>query len=375
MKTALVIGGGFAGCSAAHLLAGKGDWDVTLVEAAPFLGGGCRTLWYGGHPYTFGPRHFLTQNEAVYEYLNRHCPLRRCNEHVFLTYVEQDGQFYNYPIHVDDVARMPESEQIGRELQEAKALQGAIEAKNFEEFWIASIGRTLYDKFINGYSKKMWMVDDNRTIDDFNWSPKGVTLKEGDRAAWDTAISAYPIAANGYDDYFDIATAETRVRLKTRIEAYDLPAKSVVIDGETSSYDVIVNTLAPDIVMNGVHGELPFIGRDFYKFVLPIAHAFPENVYFLYYAGDEPFTRLVEYKQFTRQNYHQDSTIVGMEIPSMNGRYYPVPLQSEYARAQKYFDDMPDGVFSIGRAGSYQYRVDVDDCIAQAMDIADALQG
>jgi len=373
MKTALVIGGGFAGCSAAHLLSSSGAWDVTLVEAAPFLGGGCRTLRYGGHPYTFGPRHFLTQNEAVYEYLNRHCPLRRCNEHVFLTYVEQDEQFYNYPVHIDDVERMPERAQINGELKQARALQGAIEAKNFEEFWIASIGRTLYDKFINGYSKKMWMVDDNRSIDDFNWSPKGVTLKEGPRAAWDTAISAYPIAANGYDDYFDIATAETRVRLKTRIEAYDLPAKTVVIDGEKSSYDVIVNTLAPDVVMNNAHGELPFIGRDFYKFVLPIAHAFPENVYFLYYAGDEPFTRLVEYKQFTRQNYDQDSTIIGMEIPSRNGRYYPVPLKCEYARAQKYFDDMPDGVFSIGRAGSYEYRVDVDDCIAQAMDIAETL--
>jgi UDP-galactopyranose mutase len=30
---------------------------------------------------------------------------------------------------------------------------------------------------------------------------------------------------------------------------------------------------------------------------------------------------------------------------------------------------MPDGVFSIGRAGSYRY-IDIDDCIAQAMDVA-----
>jgi hypothetical protein len=27
-----------------------------------------RTNWFGGHPYTFGPRHFLTQNRAVYDY-------------------------------------------------------------------------------------------------------------------------------------------------------------------------------------------------------------------------------------------------------------------------------------------------------------------
>ncbi len=374
MKTALVIGGGFAGCSAAHLIGQLGGWDVTVVEAAPFLGGGCKTLWYGGHPYTFGPRHFLTQNEKVYEYLNALCPLRRCNDHVFLTFVEQDAQFYNYPIHVDDVERMPEKDRIRAELAETKEIQGAIEAKNFEDFWIKSVGETLYGKFIDGYSKKMWQVTDNAAIDDFSWSPKGVALKEGPREAWDTAISAYPIAADGYDGYFAVATAGAKVLLRTRIDSYDLPAKTVTIGGVKRTFDVIVNTASPDLVMNMAYGELPYIGRDFHKFVLPIAHAFPENVYFLYYAGSEKFTRLVEYKQFTRQNYDAPSTVVGMEIPSKNGRYYPLPLKSEYARAQKYFDAMPEGVFSIGRAGSYQYRVDVDYCIAQAMDVAEKLK-
>ena len=381
MKKALIIGGGFAGCSAAHLLTMQGGWDVTLIESSPFLGGGCRTLWYGGHPYTFGPRHFLTQNEKVFTYLNEHCPMRRCNDHVFSTYIEQDDQFYNYPIHVDDVARMPESASIMAELDPIRderrrtgQVKGVQDAKNLEEYWIASVGKILYDKFIDSYSKKMWLVDDNKEIDDFGWSPKGVALKEGAREAWDSAISAYPIAADGYDQYFNIATQGITVRLRTRIEAYDIPAKTVVVNGNKERYDVIVNTLSPDIVLNNAFGELPYIGRDFIPFVLPIAHAFPENVYFLYYAGKERFTRIVEYKQFTRQRYDDPSTILGLEIPSLNGKYYPVPLKREYARAKQYFDLMPEGVFSIGRAGSYEYRVDVDDCIEQAMNMADSLK-
>ena len=373
-KTALIIGAGFAGCSAAHLLELQGGWNVTIVEAAPFLGGGCKTLWYGGHPYTFGPRHFLTQKEFIYEYLNKYCPLRRCNDHLFLTYVEKDRQFYNYPIHTGDIPRMPEKDKIFSELSECKKIQGSIQAKNFEDFWIKSVGRTLYDKFINDYSKKMWMVDDNSVIDDFSWSPKGVTLKEGPREAWDTAISAYPYAANGYDDYFDIATANATILLRTRIEKYDLPNKTVVFGGEKKTFDVIVNTASPDTVMDFAFGKLPFIGRDFYPLLLPIAHAFPKDVYFLYYAGNEKFTRIVEYKQFTRQRYDDDTTVIGLEIPSLNGRYYPSPLKADYARAQKYFDAMPTGVFSIGRAGSYLYRVDVDDSIEQAMDMVASLK-
>ena len=34
----------------------------------------------------------------------------------------------------------------------------------------------------------------------------------------------------------------------------------------------------------------------------------------------------------------------------------PITIKAEIAKAQKYFDDMPDEVFSIGRAGSYLYQ-------------------
>ena len=57
----------------------------------------------------------------------------------------------------------------------------------------------------------------------------------------------------------------------------------------------------------------------------------------------------------------------------MNGRYYPMPIKKEKKRAQQYYDLMPDGVFSIGRAGSYEYLVDIDDSIEQSMDLAEMI--
>jgi len=369
MKTALIIGGGFAGCSAAHLLALQGGWNVTLVEVAPFLGAGVRTNWWGGHPYTFGPRHFLTQNEDVYKYLNEYVPLRSCEDHQFITYVERDNQFYNYPIHKDDVLRMPDKDKIDEELDR---VEGVANAKNLEEYWVGSVGRTLYDKLVKQYNEKMWMVEDNTRIDTFNWSPKGVALKEGPREAWDSAISAYPYAPDGYNSYFDLSIKDAQVYLSTAIEHYDLASKTVVLNGEKQSFDVIISSISPDILLDYAHGELPYIGRDFHKIVLPMEHCFPEHVYFLYYANDEQFTRLVEYKKFT---HHQSpTTLVGMEIPSMNGKYYPLPLRSALQQADQYFNDMSEGIFSIGRNGSYRYGVDIDDCIEQAMAVAEILK-
>jgi UDP-galactopyranose mutase len=365
VKKALVIGGGAAGCAATHQFMLMGGWDVLLVESAPFLGAGVRTFYYGGHPYTFGPRHFLTQNRAVYDYMNAICPLRSCADHQFITYVERDNAFYNYPIHEDDINRMPDRDQIAAERKQAA---GVANAKNLEEYWLGSVGRTLYEKFIDKYNKKMWLVDDNRLIDTFNWSPKGVTIKSGTRAAWDTASSAYPYAPDGYNRFFDVTTAGATVRLNTKIERYDIPNRTVWIGGEKMTFDIIVSSVSPDELFGRCYGELRYIGRDLHKIVFPVEQVFPEHVYFLYYANDEKFTRLVEYKKFT---HHQSpTTLVGMEIPSLNGRHYPLPFKADQQLARRYFELMPDQVFSVGRAGSYRYGLDIDDCIEQAMTMA-----
>ena len=63
-----------------------------------------------------------------------------------------------------------------------------------------------------------------------------------------------------------------------------------------------------------------------------------------------------------------------MEIPALNGGYeYPVPFKEEQRLAKKYYDAMLKGVYSIGRAGSYLYGIDIDDFIRQAMIIANKL--
>jgi len=370
MKTALIIGGGFSGCAAAHQLAIQGGWNVTLVESSGLLGAGVRTKWYGGHPYTLGPRHFLTRDVRLFDFLNKYVPLRRL-KHVFQTYVEQDSEFYNFPIHVDDIARMPDSAKIKGELAAAKSGE---QSENIEDFWMGSVGPTLYEKFGKYYNQKMWLVDDNHELDDAApaWTSKGALVYEGAREAFHgDAISAYPIPPNGYDDYFTIATAQTKVLLSTQIEAYDIPHKRVRWGGEWRSFDIIISTISPDTLFDNCHGELRFVGLDFHPIVLPMEQCFPDDVFFLYYAGKEKFKRLVEYKKFTQ--HKSKHTLIGIEYPSMNGRHYPLPIKAERAKAKRYQDMLPEGVFSIGRAGSYRY-IDIDDCIQQAMEMVEKVK-
>lgn len=376
MKKVLIIGGGFAGCAAAHHLSNINNLDITLVESANHLGAGVRTNFYGGHPYTFGPRHFLTPYKEVYKYLNDIIPMRDCKEHEFITYVERDNDFYAYPINMNDVKRMPDSKKILGEMEFSQNKEERIEnAQNLEDYWISSVGKTLFDKFIKNYNKKMWQVEDCKEIDTFSWSPKGVTLKDGARAAWDNIISAYPIDINGYNKYFDVSTKDIKVLLSTKIENYNLEEKTVTINSEKLKFDIIVNTISPDEILNYKYGKLRYLGREFHKIVFPTENVFPENVYFLYFANDEKFTRLVEYKKFTK--HKSKTTLIGMEIPTIgNGKHYPLPFKKDLKLASKYFDELSSigNIYSIGRNGTYKYGVDIDDCIRQAMQVKELIE-
>ena len=70
---------------------------------------------------------------------------------------------------------MPDKKKIKAEIKSVKNVE---KSKNLEEFWLRSVGKTLFDKTINNYNKKMWQVSSCKEIDSFKWSPKGYTIKK-----------------------------------------------------------------------------------------------------------------------------------------------------------------------------------------------------
>ncbi|MCG6553587.1 MAG: NAD(P)-binding protein [Candidatus Magnetominusculus sp. LBB02] len=364
MKRASVIGGGIAGISIAHLLS-KAGWQTSLFERNAFLGGGFKTFYCGGHPYTLGPRPFMSRNEGqthLFEYLNGIIPMRKLN-HNMLSYIERDGQFYSYPISADDIAKMPDAGIIEKELKEGSAAP----PENFEEFWLSAIGPTLYGKFIDKYSKKMWQLESNTELKEFKWSPKGHTLKTGGKSTHSEAIVSYPYAYDGYDQYFTKCTEDVAVHLSCNIENVDLDKREIIADGSSVKSDIIVNTISPDELMGNCYGPLPYLGRDFIKVVLPVKEIFPDDVQFVYYPNDEKYLRIVEYKKLTF--YESPSTLILMEVVSSKGKLYPLPFPGPKQLAKKYMDAMPANIYNIGRLGTYTYNIDMEGILLQALDL------
>lgn len=367
MKKALIIGSGFSGCVPAMLLKEKG-WSVTVIEKADFVGGGVRTFLYGEHPFTYGPRHFLSPYPEAYNFLNKYVPLRDLKK-INYTYIESDQTFFTYPPHRDDIGKMAEAEQIQKELD---VLPEESHAINFETFWTQRVGETLYSKFIKHYNKRAWLLDSNTEMDfGFEATVKRKPLETGERYEFKDWYNCYPIPHDGYNRFFDVALDGCEVLLNTNVTGFDLERTTLHINDQKIKGDIIISTISPDILMDCQYGELKYVGRDFLKFVLPIEHVFPKDVYFIYYPNEnDTQTRVVEYKKFTL--HESPHTLLSVEVPSLKNKLYPTMIQSEVDKAKQYIDALPADVYSVGRMGTYRY-IDIDDIIMQSMEFVGTL--
>lgn len=364
MKKALIIGAGFTGCTTAMLLKEKG-WSVTIIDKEGYIGGGCRTFFHGGHPFTLGPRHFLSPYKEAFDFLNKIVPMRHIKK-INYTFIEQDQKFYTYPIHEDDIKTMPDSQNIYAELKDRK--EGAC-ANNFEEFWVNRVGKTLYGKYIKEYNKKAWMLKSNTEMDfGFEATVKLKPLETGLRYEYKEWYNCYPIPNDGYNRFFDVAVDGCDLILNGKITGFDLKKSAIYVNNQKLRGDIIVSSISPDTLLEFQYGELKYVGREFYQITLPAEFVFPKDVYFVYYPnGNEPQTRTVEYKKFTL--HKSPYTLIGLEVPSLKNKLYPTMIKSEVEKAKKYIDALPENVYSIGRMGIYRY-VDIDDVILQSLEFA-----
>src|SRR5262249_48367692 len=128
-------------------------------------------------------------------------------------------------------------------------------------------------------------------------------------------------APDGYNRYFEVSTEAVTVLLSTKIDRYDIPNRTVWLKGEKKSFDVIVNAISPDELFDRCHGELRYIGCDFHK----MSTYFQSPSIF----STTLMTRRSRALSNTTNLPTTPTTLVGMEIPSMNGRHYPLPFKAD----------------------------------------------
>ena len=186
-KTAIIIGAGPAGLTAAYeLLTKSKDISVTVLEETETMGGISRTVAYRGNRMDMGGHRFFSKMEEVNNWWNAMMPMQGSpsKDDIILSReiplseggpdpekedavmlmrnrvsrIYFDGKFYDYPISLK-----PETFKNMGFLNTMKcgfSYLGSMVRKlpedNLENFYINSFGRKLYSMFFEYYTENLW---------------------------------------------------------------------------------------------------------------------------------------------------------------------------------------------------------------------------
>ncbi len=153
-----MLGAGPAGLTAGYLLARRGE-PVTVLEAAPAVGGLARTEVRDGYRFDLGGHRFYTKSPEVeslwLELLGPELLLRRRLSRIYWR-----GRLIDYPLRIDDVMRKVGPVEVVRSgaSYAAARLRPRPPAETFEEWVSQRFGRRLFELFFRSYTEKVWGV-------------------------------------------------------------------------------------------------------------------------------------------------------------------------------------------------------------------------
>ncbi|MGD0896443.1 MAG: NAD(P)/FAD-dependent oxidoreductase [Thermoguttaceae bacterium] len=191
MTTAIIIGAGPAGLTAAYELLQRSDIVPVVLEMTDYTGGISRTANYKGNRIDIGGHRFFSKSDRVMEWWLDRMPMEKLAEgQATIDYQRRRRQvngadsapdpetadrvmllrprksriyflrrFFDYPIQLSaDTVRklgMVRMARIGLSYLRAMAFPFKP-PKNLEEFFINRFGRELYRTFFKSYTEKVW---------------------------------------------------------------------------------------------------------------------------------------------------------------------------------------------------------------------------
>lgn len=190
-KTAVVIGAGPAGLTAAYELLKNTNIKPIILEKSNDLGGISKTLNFKGNRIDLGGHRFFSKSDKVMKWWLDILPIQYSNEDLSdeIMLVRQRKsriyfakQFFDYPLSFsqDTMRKLGFSRLVRIGFSYLKSLAFPIKPeKNLEEFFINRFGKELYLTFFKSYTEKVWGVPCNQISAEWGSQRiKGLSIKK-----------------------------------------------------------------------------------------------------------------------------------------------------------------------------------------------------
>ncbi|OYZ93909.1 MAG: UDP-galactopyranose mutase [Rhizobiales bacterium 17-65-6] len=350
----MIVGAGFAGSVLAERLASQRDETVLVIDKRDHIGGNAYdyTDAAGILVHRYGPHIFHTNAAAIVDYLSQFTAWRPY-EHRVLAQV--DGKLLPIPINLDTVNRLYnlDLDPEGMEAFLAARREKVEDIQTSEDVVVSTVGRDLYEKFFQGYTRKQWGLDPSE-LSRIVTARIPTRTNRDDRYFTDTFQQ---MPADGYTAMFARMLDHPNITVelgRTWDEASDRPlARRIIFTGPIDEY------------FQQCFGPLPYRSLRFVHETRDVEWAQPVGT--VNFPQTEDYTRITEFKHLTGQVHPKTSLVY--EYPTAEGDpYYPIPRpenQALYKLYRKQAESL-SGVWFVGRLGSYQY-LNMDQVVGQAL--------
>ncbi|MBT0719870.1 UDP-galactopyranose mutase [Rosenbergiella collisarenosi] len=360
-KNILIVGAGFTGAVIGRELAEQGH-QVRIIDSRSHVAGNCyseRDEKTGIMVHTYGPHIFHTDNQVVWEYLNRFTEMMPYVNRVKTTV---NGKVFSLPINLHTINQFFEttcSPSEARALIESKSDQNIVDPQTFEEQALRFVGKELYEAFFKGYTVKQWGM-----------SPAQLPA---------SILKRLPVRFNYDDNYFSHKYQGMPKEGYTPIVENILNHPNISVELErayqeedSEGIDHLFFTGPIDSWYSYRFGRLGYRTLDFDKFYTE--EDFQGTAVMNYGEENIPFTRITDHKYFAPWEKHEGSvcyrefsrTCMPDDTP-----YYPIRQMGEMELLNKYLSlaEQENSMSFAGRLGTYRY-LDMDVTIAEALNMA-----
>jgi len=350
----MIVGAGFAGSVLADRLAREAGMRVLICDVRPHIGGNAYDEYNddGILIHRYGPHIFHTNSKEVFDYLSLFTAWRpyqhRVKAHV-------DGMLVPMPINLDTINMLYGLNLTAFDVDDF--LKSLAEPRDqictSEDVVISKVGKELYKKFFQGYTRKQWGLDPSEL--DASVTARVPTRTNRDDRYFTDTYQAMPL--HGYTRMFEKMLDHPNIKIMLNTDYREIV--------DLIPYRAMIYTGPVDSFFDNCYGKLPYRSLEFVHETHSVPIYQPAPV--VNYPNDNAYTRITEFKYLTGQEHAKTSIVY--EYPQAEGDpYYPVPRPENALLYQKYkalADAMPN-VYFVGRLATYKYY-NMDQVVAQAL--------
>lgn len=342
----LIVGSGLFGAVFAREMTDRG-FKCLVIEKRKHKGGNLYCENYDGiNVHKYGPHIFHTDDEKIWEYVNRFV---KFNHFIYSPIANFNGQIYNLPFNMNTFNKLwgiTKPDEAIKIINDQIEKSGISNPQNLEEQAISLVGFDIYEKLIKGYTEKQW----GKLAKEL---PAFIIKRLPVRFTYDNNYfndKYQGIPVGGYNNLIDALLRG--IEVKTNIDFFS------DLSYWKSISKKIVYTGSIDIFFNYRFGHLDYRTLRFETERLEMAN-YQGNAGVNFTDYETPYTRIVEHKHF--EFGRQDHTIITKEYSSNweigSEPYYPINDQKNSEVFKKYYElsKLENRVIFGGRLAEYRY--------------------